>query len=171
MPSPGFKRLPAFFFVLGCSLAGARSTFAQVSADAYAAPDERVELPSAQSATLYREVLKHYRPSGNRMRLLNPSLLPSSPEQESGGTIQQDVAEEIVASLGNHFCATESRRTCNGRNSGGELRVSPVYHQADNRVRVAVQYASMEPYGPANVSTQVFWLEQARGKWVIRDRR
>jgi hypothetical protein len=168
----GFRHVSAILLLLGCSqAAGAGSYFAQVSSDVFAAADERVELPSAQLASLYQEVLKHYRPAGNRMRLLNPALLPSAAGQESGGTMQPVVAKEIVANLGDHFCAMESERTCNGRNSGGELRVSPVYYQADNRVRVAVRYSSMEPYGPEQVSTQVFLLEQAKGKWVIRARR
>ena len=168
----GLGHLTASLILLGCSQAvGDGASARLVSNDAFAATGETVELPSAQHAAIYREVLRFYRPHGNRMRLLNPALLPSAAGQETGGTIEPAVAAEMVANLGDHFCVGESQRMCNGRSSGGELRISPVYHQTDKRVRVAVQYVSMEPYGPENVSTQVFLLEQTQGQWIVRARR
>lgn len=170
MPGIGLK-LSAVLFLLGCSRAVGGASGTLVSNDVFAVTGETVELPSAQHAGIYREVLGFYRPHGNRMRLLNPALLPSAAGQETGGTIAPAVAEEMVASQGDRFCVRDSQRVCNGRNSGGELRISSVYHQADTRVRVVVQFASIEPYAPEQSSTQVFLLEQSEGRWVIRARR
>ena len=105
------------------------------------------------------------------MRLLNPALLPSAPGQETGRTIDPAVAAEMVANLGDHFCLRGSQPVCNGRSSGGEVRISPVYHRSDQRVRVVVRYTSMEQHAPEQPSTQVFLLEQSEGRWRIRARR
>jgi hypothetical protein len=163
--------MAGLLLLLGCSQAIGQTSDAMASNDAFAAADETVEVPSAQHTAIYHEVLKFYRPAGNHMRLLNPSLLPSSLEQESGGTIEPAVAKDLVANLGDRFCVGDNKRICNGRSSGGELRVSPVYHQADTRVRVVVRYSTIDEYAPEMPSTQVFLLEQSSGRWIIRARR
>jgi hypothetical protein len=172
MQSRDLSKLAVLLLLLGCSRAVGGTSDTLVTNDAFAATDETVEPPSAQHMAIYHEVLKFYRPAGNRMRLLNPSLLPSAPGEESGGTIEPAVAKNIVADLGDRFCVKDSQRVCNGRISGGELRVSPVYHQAGTRVRVVVQYSAIDPYAPEVASTQVFLLEQqSAGQWLIRARR
>ena len=159
------------FLLLGCSQAIGQTSGAMVSNDAYAAASETVELPSAQHMAIYHEVLRFYRPAGKHMRLLNPSLLPSAQGEENGGTIEPEVAKNIVAILGDRFCVKENQQACNGRGSGGELRVSPVYHQSDTRVRLVVRYSTIDEYAPEMTSTQVFLLERSSGEWHIRARR
>ena len=171
MRSYGLSTVAGLLLLLGCSRAIGQTSDAMVSNDAFAAANETVEMPSAQHMAIYHEVLKFYRPAGNHMRLLNPSLLAPSLEQESGGTIEPAVVNDLVASLGDRFCVSDTHRICNGRRSGGELRVSPVYSQADTRVRVVVRYRTIDEYAPEMPSTQVFLLEQSSGGWHVRARR
>jgi hypothetical protein len=143
---------------------------ADFAVDSYSVAGERIQPPSPQNTDIYHEVLKFYKPSGGRMRLLDRTLLPATSEQVQEGRLDEVLAESMLARLGNSFCVSDGRQACNGRTRGGVVRVSPVYRLPDERVRVAVRYTSIEPNAPGLTSTQVFLLEQSEGKWVIRGR-
>ena len=156
----------------GCSHGLARENGpADFAVDTYPAEGESIQPPSAQTTGIYYEVLKFYKPSGNRMRLLDRTLLAASREEIQEGQIDGSLAELMLARLGKSFCVSEGPRVCNGRNRGGVLRVSPVYRLPDERVRIAVRYTSIEPNAPEFTSTQVFLLERSDGNWVVRGRR
>jgi hypothetical protein len=139
--------------------------------DALPIPGESVSLPSDQSIEIYHEVLRFYRPSSGRMRLLDRALLPADSGLGREFMIDPLVAEAMVEPLGRPFCVMDSRRSCNDLTHDGLVQVSPVYRRGDERVRVVVRFTTIQPYAAAVSSTQVFLLERSRGRWTIRGRR
>ena len=95
-----------------------------------------------------------------------PAFIASLPMNN----IEASLAESMLSPLGKSFCVRDGQQVCNGRSRGGVLQVSPVYRSPDERVRIAVRYTSIAPYGPEVASTQVFQLERSEGTWVVRGR-
>lgn len=162
----------ALVALIGCSR-GLASGNAPVdfAVEPYPVAGETIQQPSAQNTDIYHEVLKFYRPSGSRMRLLDRTLLPATREESQGSQIDASLARAMLDRLGQSFCVSDGEQTCNGQTRGGVLRVSPLYRLADGRVRVAVRFTSIEPNAPGITSTQVFLLERSEGDWSIGGRR
>jgi hypothetical protein len=136
---------------------------------AFASPAETVRLPARETRDIYQAVLRFYRPGPGRARWLDSVLLPSVPSGNNRITFP-DLAASLVEELGASYCVL-SERDCRGTRSGGTLRVSPVYQVDSQRVRVVVQFTSMDPYGPETSNSQVFLLARdAAGAWRIESR-
>ena len=163
--------LVALLVLVACSHGlAARNGSADFAVDAYPVDGEMIQEPSTENVGMYHQVLRFYKPSGSSMRLLDRTLLPAARDQQQGGRIEASLAESMLSPMGKSFCVRDGQQVCNGCRRGGVLQVSPVYRSPDERVRIAVRYTSIEPYGPEVASTQVFQLERSEGTWVIRGR-
>lgn len=159
--------------VLGCH---------RVSGTGVAPVDDHLTLYASEADTqatsleemksVYHQVLRFYRPAGERVRWLDRKLLarePGEPGEPGETTMDGALATSIVEGLGKSFCLMDQPGTCRGT-AGGTLRVSRIYHMNPNWARVVVSYAGVEPYGQATVNSQVFLLEKRGRSWKIRSR-
>lgn len=141
----------------------------EFNTSAYVAKGETVVTPDRESVELYRVVLQFYRPGPGRARWLDRALLPSEPGA-MGVPLDRSLAALLVETQGNAFCVLEERPECRGRESGGVLRISPVYQVATDRARIIVEFTGVEPYGPAHASSQAFLLSRNVRGWRIVSR-
>jgi hypothetical protein len=135
----------------------------------YVARGETVVTPDRESVELYRVVLRFYRPGPGRARWLDRALLPSEPGA-MGLSLDTSLAALLVETQGNAFCVLEEKQECRGRESGGVLRISPVYQVATDQARIIVEFTGVEPYGPAHAGSQAFLLSRNDRGWRIVSR-
>jgi hypothetical protein len=136
----------------------------------YRDPSEVVVTDPAVVELVYETALRFYRPPRNQSRWLDPRLLPAARGDSAAGSLDASLATRLVARLGDRFCVLGSDG-CDPDELGGELRVSPIYSEADGRMRVIVACRMVWPTGPTTDNgAQAFLIERTKRGWRIADR-
>jgi hypothetical protein len=137
---------------------------------AYLAPSETVRMPDREMVLLYRKALSFYRPGRGNARWLDRAMLPSDPAAPAGRTLDSSLAVSIVEQLEGAFCLLNEAAECDGKSSGGTLRVSPVYQVDAAQARVIVEFQARDRYGPAFSNTMAFLMVRNHDGWHILSR-
>ena len=137
---------------------------------AYAEPGDTATIRAADVEPVYEAALRFYRPPRNQFRRLDPHLLPARAGETATGALDPRLAATLVQRLGDRFCLVDAPGRCT-ESIGGELRVSQIYGETPDRVKVIVG-CRMVWIGSASTDNgaQAFLLTRDAKGWHVADR-